>query len=933
MRRRHSGSGADNDDDDASAYNQTIKIRDTGDYAEEITDFKMDKQSSEKSQSQDPKRLSRKRSIESRLLSPTRMASNTSPRQSAASSPATTPMQEKQETDTMTNSDIKHRAKLRSPWACSLLTLFTTALSFIILATIGQSFLSHQLDPKGCHMSMMAPAYAKLDDFDTEYTRYASKYSLYLYREGGVDLDTRVKGIPVLFIPGNAGSYKQARPFAADAARYFHDVLQHDESAIKAGKRTLDFFLADFNEDITAFHGQTLLDQADYLNDAVAYILALYHNPHRSLRDPALPDPTSVIILGHSMGGIVARTMLIRPNYLANSINTIVTLSAPHARAPISFDSDIVKIYDDINDYWRKSYAEEWASRNPLWHVTLVSIAGGGLDTVVPSDYASLTSLVPPTHGFTVFTSTIPNVWTGMDHLAITWCDQFRKSVVRALFDVVDVNRPSQTRSRAERIQVFRKRFLTGMEPVVEKQIANQEAEMLLTLEDQSTAVLPHGERLALQSLGQTGKTEAYLLPIPLQAPSEGKRFTLLTDQRLNGDGNVEVYFCSVQPHQHGSTVQMFSFNLDLSNGKGTTRLSCKSAAVDAIALPASYADSQYAFDDREPFSYLQYELKNILEYQFIAVVDKANDPRPGWVAAEFSSAAEYNATLANKFTELLTHGIERNLPASRPMVNEIHIPVIHSSLLAYRLEIEQDCDDGKDMFKPLLRQYIIEPYETKFFPNARSVNVSLHGVSPYVPPPTAASQVKDGLSLQIWSDPTCNSTMKVTIKLDLVGSAGKLYMRYRTVFAAFPLLAVALVLRKQFKIYNATGIFISFTEAMDQCIRTSLPLLFVALSFLALSLSRTGNRGLGEDILGGPSSASETFASFTKNELLLGSHDPFFWFLVPLFGLISVGVCIGLNYTALALTYFCTGIYSRVRSVSPRNEDGRYVTPTLLLP
>jgi glycosylphosphatidylinositol deacylase len=33
--------------------------------------------------------------------------------------------------------------------------------------------------------------------------------------------------------------------------------------------------------------------------------------------------------------------------------------------------------------------------------------------------------------------------------------------------------------------------------------------------------------------------------------------------------------------------------------------------------------------------------------------------------------------------------------------------------------------------------------------------------------------------------------------------------MRYRTVFAAFPLVVVALVLRKQFKVYDATGMFI----------------------------------------------------------------------------------------------------------------------------
>ena len=70
--------------------------------------------------------------------------------------------------------------------------------------------------------------------------------------------------------------------------------------------------------------------------------------------DRDLPDPSSVIIIGHSMGGVVARTMLTMPNYQPNSVNTIITLSAPHARPPVSFDEQIVSTYRHINDYWRK---------------------------------------------------------------------------------------------------------------------------------------------------------------------------------------------------------------------------------------------------------------------------------------------------------------------------------------------------------------------------------------------------------------------------------------------------------------------------------------------------------------------------------------------------------------------------------------------------
>jgi glycosylphosphatidylinositol deacylase len=84
------------------------------------------------------------------------------------------------------------RPRLRSPWSCSLLTLVTTLLAILSLSSILHSFVSRQLDTKGCRMSYMRPSFAKLSDFDTEHTRFASKYSVYLYREGMVDEDTKV---------------------------------------------------------------------------------------------------------------------------------------------------------------------------------------------------------------------------------------------------------------------------------------------------------------------------------------------------------------------------------------------------------------------------------------------------------------------------------------------------------------------------------------------------------------------------------------------------------------------------------------------------------------------------------------------------------------------------------------------------------------------
>ena len=725
------------------------------------------------------------------------------------------------------------------------------------------------------------------------------------------------------------------RPLASDAAHWYAEYVQQNPAMLKAGIRGLDFFTTDFNEEFTAFHGQTLLDQAEYLNDAVAYILSLYHDPKRSKRDAGLPDPTSVIIVGHSMGGIVARTMLVMPNYQSNSINTIITMSTPHARAPVSFDSGIVSTYKTINDYWRQAYSQKWASDNPLWHVTLISIAGGGLDTIVPSDYASLSSLVPDTHGFTVFTSGVPNVWTGTDHLSIIWCDQLSRVIPRALIEAVDVTRPGQTKPRAERMRIFKKWFLTGMERVAEKTLPQKEPTTLLTMEDNSNSILTAGEKLTVRKLSKSGKPKAYLLPVPPQTIPENAKFTLLTDQTLDeagAHGTLEVLFCSVYPLHPGQSAQLFSMNMDLSGStSGSTRLACKNAASDVIKLPASTMASHFSWDDAKPFSYLQYDLEQMTEHQFVAVVDKGKSQSPGWVLAEFGDNAHSIINSGVGMKRLLTTGLHSTLPAGRPLVTDVRIPAVHSSLLAYKLKLgSSSCGDSSPLFTPLLRQYLTEPFESKFFVNVKETDINIHGIAPFMPPALRAHAMTDGMSLQIWSDPSCSSSIDLNLQVDFIGSLGKLVMRYRTVFPAIPLVIIALVLRKQFMIHDQSGIFMTFTEGLDLCLRSSLPILLLAMTFLSMSLASSSSHPGGSTSAGifhWRKNSTESAIDYTKNDLLLGSQDPFFWFLIPLFGLVSAGVCVLVNYAALLLTHLCCFAYKALTAWPSwfKGDDRRY--------
>lgn len=758
----------------------------------------------------------------------------------------------------------------------------------------------------------------------------------------------QLNGIPVLFIPGNAGSYKQVRPIAAEAAQHFQRI--HSWKSNDPGRRNLDFFTVDFNEDITAFHGQTLLDQAEYLNEAVRYILSLYSDPYRASREAELPDPSSVIILGHSMGGVVARAMLVQPNYLANSINTILTMSAPHARPPVTFDGQIVQLYDDINEYWRQAYAQKWANNNPLWHVTLVSIAGGGLDSVVPSDYASLESLVPETHGFTVFSTGIPKVWSAMDHQAILWCDQFRIVIAQALLDVVDVNRASQTKPRADRMRIFKKAFLSGLEPIAERTASMDGATTLLSIKNASKSTLPVNERLVIRSLGDdallTSPTaNAYLLPIPPQKLPEKKRLTILSDTHLaepdDGPTHVDILLCRVAP-THDSVVPSshFATHLDLSGGsESATHFACRNAAKDRIALPASDGYSSTAFavsrNNRETptFSYLQYEVNDLSDHQFVAVVNNAGIASSEFVVAEFTPRSQHYLSYDSSLFHLLTVGMTLSLPEDRPTSIEVRIPSLKSALLAYDLSVSRaECNLGKKMlFRPMIRQYLERPYESRYFVDVDHASITLHGVAPYMPGPID-QHLEAGLTLQIWSDPECHTPTVLRLRVNIFASLGKLYMRYRTVFAAFPLLISTLVLRQQFRVYDNTGIFVSFAQGLDLSLRQSIPLLLASLTLLSMSMNGAASAANG--LLRCKQASKGSEYDFHQNELLIGTTDPFFWFLIPLIGAVCIGVCVGLHYATLAVTQFGTLLYrgfSKVRRVAVSDERARASSPAFV--
>ncbi|RKP11966.1 PGAP1-like protein-domain-containing protein, partial [Piptocephalis cylindrospora] len=244
---------------------------------------------------------------------------------------STTPITHNQRSSTFSAGLLSRRTFSRL-FSCSRASISLPFLGLLLLLAAFDSYIHHQSDAKYCTLTYMRPYFRDLPQFDASYHRFSRKYSLHLYREEGVDpLDTPPQGIPILFIHGNAGSYKQVRSLGAESAMYYRQLLGQDPSFLpltgQHGILGLDFFTVNLNEEFSALHGRTMLEQAEFINDAIRYILTLYspssrsHLPTMASDQPSsgtsepLPVPTSVILVAHSMGGVVARTAFTLPNY------------------------------------------------------------------------------------------------------------------------------------------------------------------------------------------------------------------------------------------------------------------------------------------------------------------------------------------------------------------------------------------------------------------------------------------------------------------------------------------------------------------------------------------------------------------------------------------------------------------------------------------
>ncbi|NXF00941.1 PGAP1 deacylase, partial [Smithornis capensis] len=291
-----------------------------------------------------------------------------------------------------------------------------------------------------CSMTYMYeyPEYLKIKLPKKTARRYPA-YELYLYGEGNYAEENKnllLTGIPVLFLPGNAGSYKQVRSLGSIALRKAEDV---------DFKYHFNFFSVNFNEELVALYGGSLQRQTKFVHECIKVILKLYKD-----RDFA---PTSVAIVGHSMGGLVARALLTLKNFKPELINILITQATPHVAPVMPLDKYLTDFYTAVNNHWILKAQD-------LRNLTTLSVAGGFRDYQVRSGLTFLPRLSQHDSALSVVSSAVPRAWASTDHLSIVWCKELILATIRAFFDLIDENTRQITEDPKKRMSVLNHHFV-----------------------------------------------------------------------------------------------------------------------------------------------------------------------------------------------------------------------------------------------------------------------------------------------------------------------------------------------------------------------------------------------------------------------------------------------------------------------------------------
>ncbi|KAF8213968.1 PGAP1-like protein-domain-containing protein [Mycena galopus ATCC 62051] len=643
--------------------------------------------------------------------------------------------------------------------------LSVLVVAYLYSATVDTA---SSLSPQGCRMSYMWPSYVLQAEFDVAWTPLAKRYSLWLYRE--VDAHGRgweathvSNGVPVLFIPGNAGSSRQVRSIASSAVRQYYDAPYSVAAEFKSrpNLKPLDFFAVEFNEDLSAFHGPTLDAQTEYTARAIAYILSLY------------PRGTQIIVMGHSMGGIVATALLPSPN-----ISAILTMSTPHELPPARFDARIDALYQHNKRILTRDVTP------------ILSVCGGATDMMIPSESCVLPVDADSDSPFrrTVFSSALEGAWTGVGHREMVWCHQVRWRIARAALELAEADSPVGR-------GVILDRWLRDGH-ALPRPLVLPEADAALTALPE---VLPAEMHLVLK---QPRGARTYLLPLP--ANTKNAKFVLMVSRGSIGP---------VGPH----TAPALKADVFTCGGIGADEVHCSSAlAPEVLKLMPSpilgrpFPVPKEGSDESEGIVLFEADVGPLggTTAKWVAVRMEGGEGE-GWITGGFV-ADEALKNSANTL-QLLLGQVSVVLPDIGALRASFEFPnLLSNTLVVYRITphhriSEQPCADP--LLAPLL-VHTSHPSETHYFPltvvPSHRILLHTHAAAPHIRP---ERNLLPGVRFSVYSSGSlgCKSDLVAfDLGIDWPATLGRWASRY---FTALPTWAIGVVAVILFQAWGASEV------------------------------------------------------------------------------------------------------------------------------
>ncbi|KAK7054117.1 GPI inositol-deacylase [Favolaschia claudopus] len=672
------------------------------------------------------------------------------------------------------------------------------------------------LSPQGCRMSYMYPSYVLQSEFDATWTPLAKRYSLWLYREvdqygKGWEPTHVSNGVPVLFIPGNAGSSRQVRSIASSAVRqYFerpHSVAP--EFWLRPELKPLDFFAVEFNEDLSAFHGPTLEAQTAYTSRAIAYILSLY------------PQGTSIIIMGHSMGGIVATSLLPSTN-----ISAIITMSTPHTLPPARFDARIDGIYE------RNSHV---LASDPT---PILSLCGGATDMMIPSESCVLPPSTHPEEPFrrTVFSSALEGAWTGVGHREMVWCHQVRWRVARAALELAAADSP------VGRGLILDRWLRDGH--ALPPTLPSDGIDDTTVPPRSSLEMLPADTQLVLK---HPQGTRTYLLPIPTP-PTGAKanmKFVLLISQGSVGP---------VAPQKPLS----LKAEVSKCGGRGADEVRCSSLRPDVLKLMPSpilgrpFPIPSEGSDESEGLVLFEADISATESLKWVGVKMDGGESA-GWIMGGFVMDEPFVSGVST--FKLLLGSISVPLSDLGALRASFHFPnLLSNALIVYRISPRHRISD-KPCADPLLAPLLVHtshPSETHYFPlnvaPSHRILLHTHAIAPHV---HSDRILPPGLYFTLYSSGSlgCKSDLvSLDLSIDWFATLGRWASRYFTVLPTWAIGVVAVILFQAWGAGEVTGQVPAVEESLTTFTGTSLRrLLICSIALSAVPLAEKyylGNNG-----------------------------------------------------------------------------------------